>query len=70
MSTAAIWAEPPILSFPPFFVKTLDIEQMLSYLNERIEACKDRISKRQEEETKKRLEKQEKVQRELDNILE
>lgn len=56
MQAAAIWAEPPNLSFPPYFVKLLDLEEIYSYISERIETVRDRINKRNEEETKKRQE--------------
>lgn len=57
VSTAALWAEQPNLSFPKFFIDVLDLEEMLNYINEKIEFVKDRISKRIEEESKKRFEK-------------
>lgn len=70
VSTAALWAEPPNLTFPQFFIEVLDLDEMLTYINEKIEIVKDRISKRIEEESKKRYEKQQQAQKEQDNLAE
>jgi hypothetical protein len=70
ISAAAIWAEPPNLCFPKFFIQVLELEYFHSYISERVEVVRERINKRIDDENQKKLEKQEKQQREQDSLIE
>jgi hypothetical protein len=58
ISIAAIWNEAPVICYPPFFTKLLDLEKAYQEMCDRVEWLKDRLEKRKDEESKKRLEKQ------------
>jgi hypothetical protein len=57
ISAAAIWAEPPNLCFPQFFIQVLDLEYFHSYISERVDVVRERIIKRIDDENQKKLEK-------------
>lgn len=63
-SPAAIWQEAPQLRFPASFLSVLDLHSMHDYICERIEVVKGRIDRRKEDEIKKRLEKQQQLEKE------
>jgi len=53
-TAAQIWAEPPMLDFPPYLIQELKLEEFLELLNAQLSILKEKIEKSRADEKGRR----------------